>query len=110
MDRYLLESADQCQRNWFKNVFGVNVSEVQEDIPGFQKEHIDRQVQEQRFERLSYSEFWVQLKDRPMLTLLPFLTMYLCEQEYLTLVTLRIKARNRLDCQHDLRSASSINI
>ncbi|XP_071519142.1 protein FAM200B-like [Panulirus ornatus] len=71
MDRYLPESIDLRQDSWVRNMFGVNVSEDGEHIPGFQEELIDlqeNQVQRQRFESLSYSEFWAQLKDNPILT------------------------------------------
>ena len=97
----------------------MNVTEVGEDIPGFQEELIDLQedqVQKQHFENLQCSKFWTQLKDRPILTreakkaLLPFPTTYLCEQGFSSLVAIKTKARNRLDPQHDLRCALTMNI
>ncbi|XP_071552288.1 protein FAM200B-like [Panulirus ornatus] len=81
MDGYLPENVYHCQHSWVRNVLSVNISEVGEDIPGFQ-ELIDlqrNQVQKQCFESLSYSEFWAQLKGKPILTrdaekaLFPFL-------------------------------------
>ncbi len=119
MDRYFPENVDLKKHSWIRNVFSVNVSEVGEDIPGFQEELIDlqeNQVQKQHFENLQYSKFWTQLKDKPILTreaekaLLPFPTTYLCEQGFSSLVTIKTKARNRLDPQHDLRCALTINI
>ena len=100
-------------------MFSVNVSDVGEDIPGFQEELFDlqeNQVQKQRFECLSYSEFWAQLKDKPILSreaekaLIPFPTTYLCEQGFSSLVTIKTKSRNLLNPQHDLRCSLSINI
>ncbi|XP_042868821.1 protein FAM200A-like [Penaeus japonicus] len=104
--RYFPENVDLKKHSWIRNVFSVNVSEVGEDIPGFQEELIDlqeNQVQKQHFENLSIAKFWTQLKDKPILTreaekaLLPFPTTYLCEQGFSSLVTIKTKARNRLD-------------
>ena len=61
-------------------------------------------------------KFWAQLSDKPILIreaqkiLMPFPTTYLCEAGFLSLVTIKNKARNRLDPQNDLRCALSINI
>ncbi|XP_076036535.1 zinc finger BED domain-containing protein 5-like [Oratosquilla oratoria] len=119
MDRYIPENVDLKKHSWIRNAFTVNVTEVGEDIPGFQEELIDlqgNQVQKQRFENLQCSKFWTQLKDKPILTreaekaLLPFPTTYLCEQGFSSLVTIKTKTRNRLDPQHDLRCALAMNI
>ncbi|KAK3892274.1 hypothetical protein Pcinc_003895 [Petrolisthes cinctipes] len=119
MNKYMPENVDVFQHSWVRNVFSVNISNVGEDIPGFQEELLDlqeNQVQKQRFESLSYSEFWAQLKDKPILiheaekALIPFPTTYLCEQGFSALVAIKNKARNRLDPQHDLRCSLSINI
>ena len=119
INRYIPENVDLKKHSWIKNVFTVNVAEVWEDILGFQEELIDlqeNQVQRQRFENLQCSKFWTQLKDKPILTreaekaLLPFPTTYLCEQGFSSLVTIKTKARNRLDPQHDLRCALTMNI
>jgi hypothetical protein len=42
-----------------------------------------------------------------MEALIPFVTIYLCESGFLTLVTIKTKNRNRLDVQHDMRVALS---
>ena len=97
----------------------MNVTEVGEDIPGFQEELIElqeNQVQKQRFENLPCSEFWAQLKDKPVMSreaekaIIPFPTTYLCEQGFSALVAIKTKSRNRLDPQHDLRCSLTINI
>ncbi|XP_045101477.1 zinc finger BED domain-containing protein 5-like [Portunus trituberculatus] len=114
IDRYI----DLKKHSWIRNAFTVNVTEVGEDIPGFQKltDLQGNQVQKQCFENLQCSKFWTQFKDNPILTreaekvLLPFPTTYLCEQGFSSLVTIKTKARNRLDLQHDLRCALATNI
>ncbi|XP_015372935.1 PREDICTED: protein FAM200A-like [Diuraphis noxia] len=61
-------------------------------------------------------KFWAQLKDKPILSresknaLLPFPTTYLCEAGFSTLVVIKTKYRNRLDAQHDMQCALSMNI
>jgi hypothetical protein len=42
-----------------------------------------------------------------MEALIPFVTIYLCESGFLTLVTIKTKNLNRLDVQHDMRVALS---
>ncbi|XP_076038362.1 zinc finger BED domain-containing protein 5-like isoform X1 [Oratosquilla oratoria] len=59
MDRYIPENVDLKKHSWIRNAFTVNVTEVGEDIPGFQEELIDlqgNQVQKQRFENLQCSK------------------------------------------------------
>ncbi|XP_071548918.1 uncharacterized protein [Panulirus ornatus] len=61
VDRFLPGNVGLCQHSWARNVFGVYVTEVGEDIPGFQEELVhlqENQVRKQHFESLSYSEFW----------------------------------------------------
>ena len=58
--------------------------------------------------KVSFSSFWAQQGDKPILT--KFQTTYLCETGFSSLVTIKNKARNRLDPQNDLRCALSINI
>ncbi|XP_076042004.1 protein FAM200A-like [Oratosquilla oratoria] len=119
MDRYIPENVDLKKHSWIRNAFTVNVTEVGEDIPGFQEELIDlqgNQVQKQRFENLQCSKFRTQLKDKPILTReakkarLPFPTTYLCEQGFSSLVTIKTKTRNQLDSQHDLWCALAMNV
>jgi len=66
------------------------------------------------FNSKNLEEFWCSLREayprlvkRVMEALIPFVTIYLCESGFLTLVTIKTKNRNRLDVQHDMRVALS---
>ena len=50
MDRYTLENLDLKKHSWIRNAFTVNIIEVGEDIPGFQEELQENQLQQQPFE------------------------------------------------------------
>jgi len=62
------------------------------------------------------SIFWAQLKDKPILSkyaenfLLPFPTTYLREAGFSALAVIKSIFINRLDLQHNMRCALSINI
>ena len=66
------------------------------------------------FEELALTDFWakyVQIYKRvgsvALHTLLPFSFTYLCESGFSALVNIKTKARNKLDCEADLRCALS---
>ena len=66
------------------------------------------------FEELAFTDFWakyVQIYKRvgsmALHTLLPFSSTYLCESGFSALVNIKTKARNKLDCEADLRCALS---
>jgi hypothetical protein len=59
-------------------------------------------------------EFWCSqiaaypvLAKKTLLALIPYATTYLCESGFSTLVSVKTKARNRLDARHDMRLALS---
>ncbi|KAF0717366.1 zinc finger BED domain-containing protein 5-like, partial [Aphis craccivora] len=119
LDRYIPENVELSKYSWVRNPFEVSVHEVGEDICGFQEELIDlqaNQVLKENFSQKCLTQFWAQLKDKPILTresekaLLPFPTTYLCEAGFSDLVVIKTKYRNRLDAQHDMRCALSMNI
>jgi hypothetical protein len=62
------------------------------------------------FSNENLDEFWCsQIAAYPVLAkkalsaLIPFPTAYLCESGFSTLVSVKTKARNRLDARHDMR-------
>lgn len=92
-----------------RNSLEISVYEVGENIYGFQEELLDlqaNQVLKENFYRKNLTQFWAQLKDKPILTreseivLLPFPTTYACEAEFSALVGIKTKYKNRLDTQH----------
>ena len=119
LDRFIPENVELSKYSWVRNPFEISVHEVGEDICGFQEELLDlqaSQVLKEKFSRMCLTQFWPQLKDKPILSsesenaLLPFPTTYLCEAGFSTLVVIKTKYRNRLDAQHDMRCALSMNI
>jgi hypothetical protein len=68
----------------------------------------------QGFSNQDLDEFWYsQIAAYPVLAkkalsvLIPFATTYLCDSEFSTLISLKTKARKRLDARHDMRLALS---
>uniref|UniRef100_UPI00358F884D protein FAM200C-like n=1 Tax=Myxine glutinosa TaxID=7769 RepID=UPI00358F884D len=97
-----------------RNPFLVKVNDVQDDLQDelieFQNDSGCRDV----FEASSISEFWPKMMGsypnivkECLRKLLPFATTYLCESGFSTLVQLKTKAQNHLECEADLRCALS---
>uniref|UniRef100_UPI00358F626F zinc finger BED domain-containing protein 5-like n=1 Tax=Myxine glutinosa TaxID=7769 RepID=UPI00358F626F len=97
-----------------RNPFLVKVSDVQDDLQDelieFQNDSGCRDV----FEASSISEFWpkmmgsyANIAKECLRKLLSFATTYLCESGFSTLVQLKTKARNHLECEADLRCVLS---
>ena len=66
------------------------------------------------FEVMPLNEFWAKymhiyknVGSAALQTLLPFLSTYLCESGFSTLVNVKTKCRNKLDCEADMRCALS---
>ena len=66
------------------------------------------------FEATSLNDFWAKylrmyknVGSVTIRTLLPFSFTYLCESGFLTLVSVKAKSRNKLECEADLRCALS---
>ncbi|KAL4111928.1 hypothetical protein QTP88_015794 [Uroleucon formosanum] len=98
LDRYIPENVELSKYSWVRNPFEISVHEVGEDICGFQEELLDlqaSQVLKENFSRMCLTQFWAQLKDKPILSresenaLLPFPTTYLCEAGFSTLVVVK---------------------
>ena len=71
-------------------------------------------VSKDDFEAMSLNDFWAKdvhvytnLGNVAMLTLLPFSATYLCESGFSALACMKTQARNKLDCQSDMRCALS---
>jgi hypothetical protein len=81
-----------------------------EDLIGLQSKGLLKQ----EFSNKNLDEFWCSqiaaypfLSKKALSTLIPFTTTYLCESGFSTLVSVKTKARNRLDARHDMRLALS---
>ena len=64
------------------------------------------------FETMSLNDFWAKylpvyknVGSVAIRTLLPFSSTYLCESGFSTLVSMKTKFRNKLECEADLRCA-----
>ncbi|XP_077974121.1 protein FAM200C-like [Styela clava] len=72
------------------------------------------QVQQQLFRTTTLSKFWCHqivayplLAKRALEILIPFVTTYLCEKSFSTMVDIKPKKRNILCCENDMRVALS---
>lgn len=119
MERYIPQNVHIVKYSWVRNPFEVDVMGVENDSAGLQEELLEMQgdaVLKERFARTSLTKFWAQLSGKPVLSneaekaLLPFPTTYLCEAGFSCLAVMKNKYRSRLDPQHDMRCALSINI
>ena len=100
---------------WIIRPFATELSEMKDDDPAID-ELIDLQSSatlREEFEKVGV-DFWVKLADSfPLLTqrafqvLVPFVTTYLCESGFSSLVAMKTKARNRLKADDDMRVALS---
>ena len=75
-------------------------------------ELINDSTAQQKYEEKLLSQFWIAMKDSyPKTTekaphiLIPFVSTYLCESGFSSLLQIKSKQRNRLDVEDDLRCA-----
>jgi hypothetical protein len=97
---------------WVRSPFTVSLDQINDDDVA-KDELIDLRSNERLrtdFEAMNLSEFWCKLGVAyPLLTkraycvLVPFVTTYLCESGFSVLVTMKTKARNKLNVEHDMR-------
>jgi hypothetical protein len=101
---------------WIRNPFTFNLDSM--DDADMQKEDLidlqNKALLKQGFSNQNLDEFWCsQIAAHPVLAkkalsaLIPFATTYLCESGFSTLVSVKTKARNRLDARHDMCLALS---
>lgn len=104
---------------WIRDPFNFPLDSMPDD-DSRKEDIIDLQSQallRQSFSTQDIGDFWcLQLRAFPVLAkeaiccLIPFVTTYLCESGFSTLVNIKTKSRNRLDPKHDIRIALSRNI
>jgi hypothetical protein len=101
---------------WIRNPFTFNLDSM--DDADMQKDGLidlqSKALLKQGFSNQNLDEVWYsQIAAYPVLAkkalsaLMPFATSYLCESGFSILVSMKTKARNRLDARHDMRLALS---
>lgn len=99
---------------WVRQPFTFNVAttnvndEYLDEIIELQQS----QVQQELFRTPTLSTFWChQIVPYPLIAkkaleiLIPFVTTYLCKQSFSRMVDIKMKKRNRLCCENDMRVA-----
>jgi len=109
---------ESAVRNWIRNPFLCDLDSI-DDQNMFKEDLIDiipKQQLKRLLETTSVNEFWCSQQIReayPALAreaisvLVTFVTSYLCEAGFSTMVTIKTKARNRLDIRGDMRVSLS---
>jgi hypothetical protein len=101
---------------WIRNPFTFNLDSM--DDADMQKDDLidlqSKTLPKQGFVNQNLDEFWCsQIAAYPVLAkkalspLIPFTTTNLCESGFSTFVSVKTKARNRLNARHDMRLALS---
>lgn len=108
--------SDRSNHLWVVDPFTASTSVFSDDDPS-QDELLMLQAaltEKQRFQSLQLESFWCsQMKSYPSLAeraikiLIPFVSTYLCEAGFSTLLHIKTKQRNRLDPERDMRVALS---
>ncbi|XP_039459195.1 protein ZBED8-like [Oreochromis aureus] len=112
LDRYFptRESYPAWVRQPF--TFAVETADVNDEYLDEIIEIQQSQVQQQLFRTTTLSTFWCRQTDKyPIIakealdSFIPFVTTYLCEQSFSTMLDIKTKKRNRLFCENDMRVA-----
>ena len=100
-------------QSWMRNNFNISGEDLPENVPGLTEQIIEVQIEKllrDLFKEVSFSEFWIQVKKEKSIVgveavkvLVPFLTTYLCERGFSALTHMKIKSRNKLNPEHDMR-------
>ena len=97
-----------------RNPFVCKVEDVPEAIQEHCKELTNDSFAKDEFHTCNREEFWVKMQHRyPRLgihalnILVPFSSTYICECSFSALLTIKPKARNRLDVESDISCALS---
>lgn len=109
--------SEELQRDtWIRNPFLVDLDSIpDEDMT--KDDLIDlrhRELIKSEFCTKDLAEFWCSMMEgypalakRALQSILPFVTTYLCEAGFSTLLTIKTKSRNRLEAEDDMRVALS---
>ena len=111
---------DELQHDvWIRNPFLFNMETV-DDSDMAKDDLIDlrhKELLKSEFQSKDLGEFWCSMMEpypvlakKALQSILPFVTTYLCESGFSTLVTIKTKSRNRLDAEDDMRVALSKSI
>ncbi|CAI5692330.1 protein ZBED8-like [Oreochromis niloticus] len=112
LDRYFptRESYPAWVRQPF--TFAVETADVNDEYLDEIIEIQQSQVQQQLFRTTTLSTFWCRQMDKypiiakkALYVSIPFVTTYLCEQSFSTMLDIKTKKRNRLFCENDMRVA-----
>ena len=97
-----------------RNPFRINEDILSNNL---QEEFLEKKCNstaKEDFEAMSLDDFWAKylpvyknVGSAAIRTLLPFSSIYLCESGFSTLVRVKTKFRNKLECKADLRCALS---
>ena len=113
LERYFPETTDE-DLDFVRNPFKYPVEKLADDCQDKFLELINDSTAQQEYEEKLLSQFWVAMKDsypktreKALHILIPFVSTYLCESRFSSLLQIKSKQRNRLDVEDDLRCALS---
>ena len=113
LERYFPESSDE-DLDFVRNPLKYPVEKLADDCQDEVLELINDSTARQEYEEKLLSQFWVEMKDsypnttkKALHILIPFVSTYLCEPGFYSLLQIKSKQRNRLDVENDLRCALS---
>ena len=102
---------------WIRNPFLIDLNSIDDEDPN-KDDFIDLRASKLlqiQFNASSLENFWCSqqhsyqsLPKQGISTLIPFATTYRSEAAFLALVAIKMKQRNRLDIQYDMRAALSM--
>ena len=113
LERYFPETTDE-DLDFIRNPFTYPVEKLADDCQDEFLELINDFTAWQEYEKKLLSQFWVVMKNsypktmkKALYILIPFVSTYLCESGFSSLLQMKSKQRNRLDVEDDLRCAVS---
>ena len=113
-DRYFPDLVNRELADWkmTRNPFRINEDILSDNLQEQFLEIKCNSTAKDDFEAISLNDFWAKyllvyknVGSVAIRTLLPFSSTYLCESGFSTLVSVKTKSRNKLECEADLRCA-----